>query len=390
MRLGIFYLFFGFAFVGTGIGLWQFLAACRFPLHRRTHRPGAGGGFTPGVTLLKPLKGCDDATRECLRSWFVQEYPGAIQFLFAVQDARDPVCSVIRSLQAEFPAAEVRLEVVEHLIGANAKVSKLAHLESLTREDYVVISDADVRVPPDFLREVLAPLEASDVGLVNCFYRLANPVTAAMGWEAVAINADFWSQVLQSLALKPQDFALGATMALPRARLREIGGFRALADHLADDYQLGHRIVAQGHRIVLSPVVVECWDPPMNWNQVWAHQLRWNRTIRVCQPGPYLASLLSNQSLWWLLLFAVSGFGPSHWVLTVRSALVGLFVWRTLQVHILNRRLASAVALPSPAAYALLKDLLGVVLWAAALFGNQVVWRGVHYRVGPDGRLTRL
>lgn len=382
------------ALLGIGIGAWQFFAALRFPLHRRlSHTP-----FAPGVTLLKPLKGCDDATRDCLRSWFLQDYTGAVQILFAVQDAEDPACALVRALQKEFPLAEVRLEIVENFVGANAKVSKLAHLEKLASHPYLVLSDADVRVPPDFLRQVLAPLADPTIGLVNCFYRLANPVTLAMRWEAVAINADFWSQVLQSLTLKPQDFALGATMALPAARLQEIGGFRALADHLADDYQLGNRIVSRGYRIALSPVVVECWDPPMNWRQVWAHQLRWNRTIRVCQPGPYLASILSNQSLAWLLLLIISAVAPTElgvFSLSVsawpfRSGLILLLLWRTIQVQILNRRLAGAAELPSLAAFAILKDVLGVALWLAALFGNRVVWRGVHYRVGNDGRLTRL
>ena len=139
------------------------------------------------------------------------------------------------------------------------------------------------------------------VGLVNCFYRLANPSTTAMRWEAVAINADFWSQVLQSQTLKPLDFALGAAMLVRRNALAEIGGFQSLADCLADDYQLGHRIAKNGHRIALCPVVAECWDAPMNWRDVWKHQLRWARTIRVCQPLPYFFSILSNATLWPLL-----------------------------------------------------------------------------------------
>jgi ceramide glucosyltransferase len=124
-------------------------------------------------------------------------------------------------------------------------------------------------------------------GLVNCFYCLANPATPAMQWEAVAINADFWTQVLQARSLKPVDFALGAVMTLPAAQLKSIGGFAALADYLADDYQLGRHLARQQKRIEFATVVAECWEAPMNWRQVWAHQSRWARTIRVCQPGPF-------------------------------------------------------------------------------------------------------
>src|SRR5215469_7558192 len=269
----------------------------RFPLHQRT----ADKSFAPAVTLLKSLKGADGATEDCLRSWFAQEYAGEVQILFAIASPDDPVSDIVQKLTTEFPQRDVQLLVVPQLIGANAKVSKLSELEKLAKHEILVISDADVRVPPDFLANAVLPLRASEVGLVNCFYRLANPTTVAMQWEAIAINADFWSQVLQSQTLKPLDFALGAVMLTRRKQLEEIGGFKSLADCLADDYQLGNRIARKGHRIVLCPVVVECWDPPMTWHAVWKHQLRWARTIRVCQPVPYFFSILSNAGFWALL-----------------------------------------------------------------------------------------
>src|SRR6185437_14357220 len=125
-----------------------------------------------------------------------------------------------------------------------------------------------------FLVNAVAPLQSAEVGLVNCFYRLANPTTVAMRWEALAINADFWSQVLQGRSLQPLDFALGAVMTTRREQLKKIGGFEALADYLADDFQLGNRIARAGSRIALCPVVVDCLSASMNWQEAWAHQLR--------------------------------------------------------------------------------------------------------------------
>ena len=244
--------------------------------------------------------------------------PAGWQWLFGVASADDPVCEVVEALLREYPDRDAKLVHCQHLEGANAKVAKLAQLERLARHEWVVISDADVRVPPDLLTNLVTPLESAEVGLVNCFYRLANPTTAGMRWEAIAINADFWSQVLQSRSLKPIDFALGAVMAVSRKRLAEIGGFTALRDCLADDYQLGHRIAQHGYRIELCPVVVECWSAPMGWTAVWKHQLRWARTIRVCQPAPYFFSLLSNATLWPLLWLAAAQ-TPAALVLAVSA-----------------------------------------------------------------------
>ena len=392
--------------------LWQWSVAWRFPLHRRsagpqpgttspstdTNEPGRRPSPQPAVTLLKPLKGCDEHTEACLRSWLAQEYAGEVQTLFAVADLDDPASDIVKQLLAEFPQRDVQFVICPEWIGASAKVSKLAHLEPHAKHEILVVSDADVRVPADLLTNVVASLTpsfsstneervvsssgAATVGLVNCFFQLAPPTTLAMHWETIAINVDFWSQVLQSRSLKPLDFALGAVMVLRRKHLAEIGGFRALADYLADDYQLGQRIARRGYRIELCPVVVECWSPPMSWGEVWRHQLRWARTVRVCQPAPYFFSLLSNATLWPLLWLLAH---PSLEVLELSLVFV---VGRIIAARFLHEWLTQATR---DFAWWLVpvKDLLQAAIWALAFAGNRIEWRGEHYRVRRDGKLEK-
>jgi ceramide glucosyltransferase len=433
--------------------LWQWLAARRFPLHRRTEptpAPSTGGektsahgqpvpllggvrgGSAPAVTLLKPLKGADEFTESCLRSWLAQEYNGEIQTLFGVDSADDPACAVVKKLVAEFPRCDAQLVVCPERLGANAKVSKLAQLEPSVKHEIVVVSDADVRVPSDLLANLVSMLSAADqptpdpsqegsygrasadlipsregsgvgssspcttnggahgvtrptcetVGLVNCFYRFANPTTPAMQWEAIAVNADFWSQVLQGASIHKLDFALGAVMATKRKVLAEIGGFRALLDYLADDYQLGNRIACGGRRIEICPVVTECWSPPMGWGEVWRHQLRWARTIRRCVPASYFFSIVGNATLW-----------PLLWALTASP--LGLicaavfFLARLLVAEDLQRRLTPSHSQLSNFWLVPVKDLLQAALWVGAFTGNHVEWRGERYRLRRDGTLTK-
>lgn len=391
------------AFLSFGLLIWQWLAARGFPLHRRI----ADKSFAPAVTLLKSLKGADAATEDCLRSWFAQDYGGEVQILFAVASAEDPVCDIVRKLMKEFPQRDAQLSVCSNLIGANAKISKLARLEKLARHEIVVISDADVRVPADFLANAVAPLRAPEAGLVNCCYRLANPSTLAMHWEAIAVNTDFWSQVVQSQTLKPLDFAMGAAMLTRRACLAEIGGFESLANCLADDYQLGNRIALKGHRIVLCPIVVECWDPPMGWRAVWKHQLRWARTIRVSMPLGYFFSVLSNAGffavLWFVfgLAFSIRNsdvhFSSTRhvfdiWNVTLHIGLLGgtlLILGRMGIAFNLQRRLDPA---SKPFRYLWLvpiKDVLQFGIWFCAFAGNRIEWRGQSFRLKKDGTLVK-
>ncbi len=395
-------IFAALALLSLALALWQWLAARSFPLHQRI----AGSGFAPPISILKPLKGCDAATAESLQSWFNQNYSGQLQILFGVADANDPVCKIVQEIIAQNPKCDAQLVICEKLAGANAKVAKLARLEKLAKHELILVSDADVRVPPDFLANVVAPLRDEKIGLVNCFYRLANPTTTAMRWEAVAINADFWSQVLQSATLKPPDFALGAAMLVRREALAEIGGFQSLADCLADDYQLGHRIAKNGHRIALCPVVAECWDAPMNWREVWMHQLRWARTIRVCQPLPYFFSILSNATLWPLLWLALQLF---QWLPMTRSntqfdplrafeiktalldgtiLVIALLLIRIVLAENLQRRFTPERNLVSPFWLVPVKDLLQAAIWFCAFTGNTVEWRGRKMKLRRDGTLV--
>lgn len=380
---------FGLAGLSGALAWWQWRLARTF----RFATPGApppAPAFHPPLTLLKPLRGADEATERCLRSWLTQDYPAPVEVLFGVGDAQDPVCPLVERLIREHPHRLSRL-IVCPPDGPNGKASTLAHLEALARHEVLVISDADVFVPREFLARVIEPLQDPQVVLVNCFYRLAASATAAQRWEAVAINADFWTHVLQARRLRPLDFALGAAMALRRADLARAGGYRAVQAYLADDFQIGRRLAAPGARIELSPVVVECHEPARGWAAVWAHQLRWVRTMRVCRPAGYLLSILGNVTLWSLGAAAALGTragepGPhARWAGS--GAVLALLLWRCWTAQANHRRLSPATADWRWAWMVWLKDLLHAMLWVAAFTGNRVLWSGRAYRVSRDGRL---
>ena len=363
--------------LSTSLHLWQWMSARNFPLDAR--QPNLP--VYPAVTALKPLKGCDAETGRCLESWLTQIYPAAFQVLFGVASPDDPVCDLVRRLLFRYPKIDAQLVFCPDALGANAKVSTLAQLLPHAKHDVLIISDADIRVPLDFAGQVVGPLQNSENGLVHCLYRAANPTTVAMRWEAIAINADFWGQVLQSQSMRPHDFALGAVMATTRPVLESIGGFEALVDYLADDYQLGNRIARGGKRVVLSTMVVEGWEAPMTWGRVWRHQVRWARTFRSCKPGLYFLSILNNVTFWSLLTLACR---PSRaaWILAALCWMVRIGTALRHQIVFTKSR--------EPLVYAWLipvKDLLGFFIWALAFLGNHVEWRGQRYRVLRNGKL---
>ena len=265
------------------------------------------------------------------------------------------------------------------------KVSSLAQLEPAIAHELVIVSDSDVFVPFEFLANVVPMFEDATIGLVNCFYRLANPSTLAMRWEAVAVNADFWSQVLQSRSIQKVEFALGAVMALPKAQLQKIGGFKALADYLADDYELGRRVAKSGKRIEFSTIAVDCYEPQQSWGKVWAHQLRWARTDpHLPHPLPYFAglSILNNPSVWpvlWMIIDPEAGLCAA-----------GFLVFRMITATHLQSRLTQSNKHLGYFWLAPISDFLGVAVWALSFIGNTVIWRGQRLRVQSDGQIGEV
>jgi len=259
----------------------------------------------------------------------------------------------------------------------NAKIVKLLQLEEHAKHEILVISDADVRVPPQLARELVTVLQDLRIGLANCFYRLANPSGLAMHLEAIGVNADFWSQVLQSRSLKPLQFALGAVMATRRSNLAQIGGFAGLADCLADDYQLGRNIVQLGYRIEFAPVVVETDLGAESWAQTWRHQLRWSRTIRVSRPSGYYGYAITHATFW-----SMVAMGSHHWwaggiamgMRMTAGVLVGTVVLK-------DRKVGKDFWLIP------LRDLFGFAVWLVGIFGRHVDWRDRRLRLRADGSI---
>lgn len=356
------------------------LAALLAALGRARPRPGRNARpFTPPVSVLKPVRGLDPDFYAAIRSHAAQDYP-EFELLFAARDPADPAVGAIRRLAAEFPQRRIDVFFTGRDYGANAKVNSLERLRAECRYDILVVNDSDILAGPDYLRRVVAPLEKKETGLVTCLYRGVPAGGLASVLEALWISTDFQPGVLVARALGMR-FALGATMALRRADLEQIGGFAPLADYLADDYQLGKAIAARGLDIALSDCVVETMLPRQSWAENWHHRLRWGRTLRVCRPAGYAGMAITFAVP---IVIAAVALQPSLWPEAMLC--LGLRAAAAIAVGCMKLRDRAVVR------YFLLiplADLASFAVWAASLFGRRVVWRSQSFRLKQGGRLVK-
>jgi ceramide glucosyltransferase len=326
----------------------------------------------PPVSILKPLCGVEPLTELALESFFLIEYP-QYQLVFGVQSETDPVLEIVAKLRARYPAHDVALVVDARLHGTNRKISNLINMFSAATYDTLVMSDADIHVPPYFLDRVVAAIQVPGVGLVTTLYTgLPGTPHLATTMGANQINYTFLPGALLARKLGRQD-CLGVTMALTRNVLAEVGGLEAVANNLADDQVLGRLVVARGYKLTLAQVIPATTVPEHDFRALFRHELRWARTIRALVPVPYAASVLQI-SLFWALLTVVSAQG---------AALAWLLFFIVLMTRYISARQIDATLKLAKAGDAwlfLVRDICSAVVYIASFAGDEVDWRGQMMR----------
>lgn len=340
----------------------------------------AAGAPAP-VTVLKPLHGEDAQLYENLRSFCVQRHP-CFQILFGVRDPADPAIAVVRRLIAEFRERDLALVVDPSISGSNFKVSNLENMVPLAKHDIFVIADSDMRVGPDYLVAVTAPLADAGTGLVTCLYR-GQPVAGLCSrLGAMFVNHGFLPSALIGERIRPGDACFGATMALRRDIYATIGGFASLRDQLADDYALGAAIRRAGKRVVLSPRLVDTIIAEPDFATLLRHELRWARTIRLIAPLGFAASFITHPLGLSLVAGLALGFPP-----LMLGVLAVVLACRLTMVGIIDR----ALGLPATPLWLVpLRDMLSFAVFIASFFGNRVAWRDNTFRIAADGRLVSI
>jgi len=377
------------AVVGTISSIGYYCLCLWSALRFLQERPAAGEGarptpFTPPVSILKPLRGTDPEMYENFRSHCLQDY-SEYEIIFGVSEANDPAVQLVEQLKAEFPQREIRLMICPENLGANTKVSNLAQMVREARYQQLIVNDSDIRVEPDYLRRVLAPLKDAGIGLVTCLYRGVANSTLGSRLEVLGIGTDFAAGVLVAQTVEDGiRFGLGSTLAFRRRDLEAIGGFDAIVDYLADDYQLGSRIAALGVQVRLSDVVVETLLPRYTFRGFLDHQLRWARTVRDSRFWGYVGTGLTFGLPWAALALIFAKGAGWAWMLLAGTAGLRIAVAVVVGRFVLGDRQAMRSLALIP-----VRDVIALLVWMRSFVGHDVVWRGDRFRL-ERGKLKQV
>ena len=335
------------------------------------------------VTILKPLHLGEPGLSENLESFFAQDYPGKVQIVFGVHSENDPAIDVVKALQARYPDRDTAIIANSALYGANAKVSNLINMFPAARHNVLVLSDSDIGVSRDWLKKVTGALEQPGVGLVTCLYtgECAVPPRLWSTLSAMGTTYDFLPNVVVGTSLGLAQPCMGSTIALTRAVLDEIGGFAAFADYLADDYEMGRAVRAKGYQTAIPALGVSHAATEESSAQLWLHELRWTRTIRMVNPLGHLGSGITFAVPLALIAMGLLDFSMPALAILGMAGAARLF---------LKARIDSVFGIDAGPAWLLpVRDMLSFAIFLTSLFGETVHWRGSRFSIEATGVLSQ-
>ena len=335
--------------------------------------------FMPPASILKPVRGLDHEAYENFASFCRLDYP-EYEILFAVSDSDDKVCAIIEKLNADFPSCSIRIVTKIPRVGTNDKVNKLCQLVQKAKYDFIVMSDSDVRVEPDYLKEVIAPFANPEVGAVTAFYKSLSAGNLMSNLDALGMYMDSVPAALVAKNIEGKmRFAFGWTMATSKKCLAQIGGWEGMANYHSDDFELGKRIAERGYRVELMKKPVSMVFPKERLSQHFHRELRWSIGLRSVRPLGYWG-LAFTHGLPWALMAAAAALSIGSLSIGVSYLAVYLILrialtWTTGRWGIGDRQLARILWLVP------VRDAISFIIWITGFFSDKICWRGMNYHV---------
>jgi ceramide glucosyltransferase len=362
----------------AALGYAAVATVCAARFGRRELEPNTVDDLPP-VSLLVPLHGDEPGLEENLRAFALQDYP-VCQLVLGVARADDRALPTAQRVAAALPHRNIEIDVGEVPGAANPKIANVLSMMRLVRHKVLILADSDTRVNPAYVRCVTAPLRNAGTGVVTCLFAGVPDDTFSAKLGAMFMNEQFIPSVLVNRLFGATRHCLGPTNAVRRAVLSAIGGFEALAPHLADDFMLGSFVAARGLRVVISSYVVRTMVSDSSLPMLWNHELRWHRTIRGVQPAGYAGMFLTYPLP--LALFA--------FLLAPRRQRAAALAVAALARIALRRVSSRALGVPvAPAWLVLPRDLFGIAIWACGLTGRAVRWRDAQLHIEEGDLLAQ-
>ena len=342
------------------------------------YRP-SGAVDGDGASILKPLHGAEPGLRQHLESFLSLDKSGPTQVVFGVQSADDPALPIVETLRAEHGDEAVVILSNPRQHGQNRKISNVLNMMAVAEHPIIVLSDSDIGVRPDYLERVRAALSQPGVGVVTCPYYGEGRAGFWSGLAAMGLSYQFLPNVITGVSLRLAAPCMGSTIAIRRETLSRIGGFEAFQDVLADDYAIGRAVRRLGLKSVVAPILVSHGSVETQFSDVFAHELRWAKTVRGVDAAGHMGSVVTHPLPLAVLVVLFQDLSAASMALVLAAFIARVWLMSIVD-RVIGRRLGPWWLLP-------IRDMLSFFVFVGSFFVRSVEWRGMKFHVSGDGDL---
>jgi len=340
----------------------------------------ANSDYTPPISCLKPVKGLDPDAYENYASFCRQDYP-EYEILFCV-DADDPAVSVLEKLVRDFPDKRIRLLYGSGRNAINDKTGRLVRLVSEAEHELLVITDADVRVQPDYLRAMAAPFREPKVGAATCLYAMTQETSFIQELQSTGMLSDFFAGIFVAWHLEGVKFALGQTIVTTRKNIAAFGGYEVIENRPADDLWVGRLVAEQGYEVKLLPYVVQVVADFASLRELFDKRVRWMTVMRRMRTKGHVGLIFTWGLPWSLVVIATH---PS--TATVLGYLGGYAVLRVAMTWVMGGWGMKQTGLWKKMPLIPVWDAMAFLIWLISFGRSTIRWRGIDYTI-QEGRLV--
>jgi ceramide glucosyltransferase len=360
---------------------WHYFFTCKTSC--RPHE------YTPDVSLIIPVYGRGEEEYTNFINFCEQEYSGACEVLFCVENKSDPVIPEIRQIIQKYPGKRIRLVYSGLYSDVKGKIQNMIAGVNESMYNIIIFIDADVHVSPSFINDSVKPMENTSTGLA-----FSAPVAeGARRWPAAFVNILVNDTVLNYtpyFLTKEFKKANGAVMVTRKDVLDGIGGLQQFGSSVGIDVKISSAVCGKGYTIHLLPQPARMVHHDDTVSGAWGRVHRWMVTLKHYAPaGVFIASLFDIPFFWCILYTTAALFTPC-------SLQTGIFLtlW-TLALQAGSRILLNIFLVKDKKFWKFLwiicfLDFLRFGLLVHSYLSNKVIWGGRVIRVRDKNDITYI
>ncbi len=341
-----------------------------FLFHRPRYTPAVG---TPPISILIAVRNEENTIGDCLAAIAKLDYPpDKIEVLVGDDASTDRTWEVLNAYTPTgFSFRCIRIS--ENLGQARGKGNVIAHLAHLASADYFFITDADIRVPENWVGSMLAQLQAG-VGIVTG----VTTITGSRLFDRLqAVDWLYALGLMQAVREMGLPVAtMGNNMLLSREAYFSTGGYENIPFSVTEDVRLFNEVRRQGYSSVnmYHPDVLALSTPApdlptlLHQRKRWMQgsmNLPWHMTLILIVHGAYYPIVLP---FFWHAGFLVAG-----------GVFLGKLLLQTIFIKWGFHRLHLPVSWPLLILFEFYQLALTLVLLLFFFLPLKVNWKGRRY-----------